>query len=125
MTHLGKGEIEGFLAGRLETADRRRVVLHLLAGCSFCGRRVKTLATPLLMEEPWTAAEEVAEERYEEAIRRVKAVAPSLLKRWRKEAAKLEQALSLLDQAPGGLGDARLPGRKIQFLHGWPLCEAL
>ncbi len=125
MIHLGKGEIEGFLAGRLETADRRRVVLHLLAGCSLCGRRVKTLAAPLLGEEPWTAAAEVAEERYEEAISRVKTVAPSLLKRWRKETAKLERALALLDQAPGGLGDVRLPWRQVQSLHGWPLCEAL
>ena len=125
MIHLGKGEIEGFLAGRLETADRRRVVLHLLAGCSLCGRRMKALAAPLLGEEPWTAAAEVAEERYEEAISRVKTAAPSLLKRWRKETAKLEQALALLDQFPGGLGDARLPWRQIQSLHGWPLCEAL
>ena len=125
MVHLGKGEIEGFLAGRLPPADRRRVVLHLLAGCSLCGRRIKLLADPLLGEEPWTAAEEVAEERYEEAIGRVKAAAPSLVKRWRKETAKLEQALALLDQVPGGLGDVRFPWRQAQSLHGWPLCEAL
>jgi tetratricopeptide (TPR) repeat protein len=125
MIHLGKGEIESFLAGRLPPAGRRRVVLHLLAGCSLCGRRMKTLAAPLLGKEPWMAAEEVAEERYEETISRVKTIAPSLLKRWRKETAKLEQALALLDQVPGGLGDVRLPWRQIQSLHGWPLCEAL
>jgi tetratricopeptide (TPR) repeat protein len=125
MIHLGKGEIESFLAGRLEAADRRRVVLHLLAGCSLCGRRMKILAAPLLGEEPWTAAEEVAEERYEEAVDRVKAFAPSLLKRWRKETAKLKQALALLDQVPGGLGDVSFPWRQAQALHGWPLCEAL
>ena len=125
MIHLGKGEIEEFLAGRLEAADRRRVVLHLLAGCSICQRRMKTLASPLLGEEPWTAAAAVAEERYEEALDRVKTATPSLLKRWRKETAKLEQALALLEQAPGGLGDARLPWRQVQALHGWPLCEAL
>src|SRR4051812_25326796 len=118
MIHLGKGEIEGFLAGRLPPAGRRRVVLHLLAGCSHCQRRIKLLVDPLLGEEPWTAAEEVAEERYEEAVDRVKAAAPSLLKRWRKETAKLKQARVLLDQLPGGLGDVRFPWRQVQALHG-------
>jgi tetratricopeptide (TPR) repeat protein len=38
---------------------------------------------------------------------------------------KLNRALVLLDQAPGGLGDAKFPYRQAQALHGWPLCEAL
>jgi tetratricopeptide (TPR) repeat protein len=51
--------------------------------------------------------------------------ARSLEKRWRKEGEKLERALTLLDQSPGGLGDESFPWRQAQTLHGWPLCEAL
>jgi len=87
--HLGKGEIEGFLAGRLAPADRRRVVLHLLSGCSVCGRRMKAFAAPLFENEPWTTAERVAEERYDEVIARSGAAVRSFLPRWRKERAKL------------------------------------
>jgi tetratricopeptide (TPR) repeat protein len=125
MIHLGKGEIEGFLAGRLPPADRRRVVLHLLVGCSLCGRRIKTLAAPLLGEEPWTTAEKVKEERYDEVLDRVGAAARSFLPRWRKETKKLQRALALLEQIPGGLDDLNFPARQAQALHGWPLCEAL
>lgn len=124
MIHLGKGEIEDFLVGRLEASNRRRVILHLLVGCSHCQRRMKALATPLLGEEPWTAAEPVAEERYDEAMAHAGTVARSFLKRWRKETAKLNRALALLEQFPTGL-DERFPARQARALHGWPLCEAL
>jgi tetratricopeptide (TPR) repeat protein len=124
MIHLGKGEIEDFLAGRLEAHNRRRVILHLLVGCSHCQRRMKALATPLLGEEPWTAAEPVAEDRYDEALAHAGTVARSFLKRWRKETAKLNRALALLEQFPTGLGE-RFPAQQARALHGWPLCEAL
>jgi len=125
MIHLGKGEVEDFLAGRLEAAARRRVLLHLLSGCSPCQRRMTALAKPLLEEEPWTSAKPVAEEHYDEVLVRASITARSFLRRWRKEAAKLERALILLDQAPAGLGDENFPVRQAQALHGWPLCEAL
>jgi tetratricopeptide (TPR) repeat protein len=125
MVHLGKGEIEDFLAGRLEASNRRRVILHLLGGCSRCQSRWKSLAEPLLGEEPWVAAEPVAEESYDEALSRVGAAAKSFLPRWRKESAKLQRALSLLEQFPKGFEDASFPARQAQALHGWPLCEAL
>jgi hypothetical protein len=125
MTHPGKGEIADFLAGRLEDDGRRRVGRHLLGGCLHCQRLVQTLAEQILGEEPWTVAEPVAEEQYSEALVRASAAARSLMARWRKETAKLERALALLDQAPDGLGDARFPYRQAQALHGWPLCEAL
>ena len=38
---------------------------------------------------------------------------------------KLDRALTLLDQVPGGPGDSKFPYRQAQALHGWPLCEAL
>src|SRR5262245_65183023 len=125
MIHLGKGEIKDFLAGRLEAAGRRRVVLHLLGGCSRCQRRVKTIAEPFLGEEPWQAAEPIAEEQYDKALAHVSVTARSLKARWRKESEKLKRALYLLDQAPRGLGDSSFPARQAQALHGWPLCEAL
>lgn len=126
MTHPGKGEIADFLADRLEADDRSRVVRHLFGeGCSRCQRLLKKLAEPLLGDEPWTAVESVAEEQYDRAFSRASAATRSFAARWRKETAKLEQALTLLDQAPGGPGDPRLPYRQAQALHGWPLCEAL
>lgn len=71
------------------------------------------------------AAEPVAEDQYDEAFARAGVVARSFRIRWRKEMEKLERALALLDQAPGGLGDEGFPWRQAQALHGWPLCEAL
>lgn len=125
MTHLGKGEIENFLGGGLDAAGRRRVLYHLLGGCAVCLRLLQTAAEPLLGEEPWTAVEPVAEELYDKALTRASVFARSLEKRWRKETEKLERALALLDQAPGGLGDVSFPWRPAKALHGWPLCEAL
>jgi tetratricopeptide (TPR) repeat protein len=125
MVHLGKGEIEDFLAGRLEASNRRRVILHLLGGCSRCQRQLKSLAEPLLGDEPWAAAEPVAEESYDEALSHASAAAKSFLGRWRKERAKLQRALSLLEQFPAGFEDERFPARQAQALHGWPLCEAM
>src|SRR6185295_7189801 len=124
MVHLGKGEIEDFLAGRPEASNRRRVILHLLGGCSRCQSRLKSFAEPLLGEEPWAAAEPVAEESYDEALSLAGAAAKSFLGRWRKERAKLQRALSLLEQFPKGFEDASFPARQAQALHGWPLCEA-
>lgn len=126
MTHPGKGEIADFLAGRLEDDGRSRVARHLFAeGCSLCQRLFKRMAEPLLGDEPWAVADPVAEEQYDEAFKRANANARSFGARWRKETAKLELALALLDQAPDGLEDPRLPYRQARALHGWPLCEAL
>jgi len=124
MMHLGKGEILGFLSGQLEAADRQRV-LHHLGGCSSCRRRLRQAAEILAGDEPWMAAEPVAEDQYEEALDRSIVVARSLGKRWQKEREKLKRALTCLDQAPEGLGDESFPWRQAQALHGWPLCEAL
>lgn len=125
MTHPGKGEIADFLAGRLEAENRRRVGRHLLGGCLSCQGLVQRLAEQILGEEPWTVAVPVAEEQYDKPLARASAAARMLMVRWRKETAKLERALALLDQAPDGLGDTRFPYRQAQALHGWPLCEAL
>lgn len=126
MTHPGKGEIADFLAGHLASDDRRWIARHLFGeGCLRCQQLFKSLADPLFGEEPWTAAEPVEEEQYDGAFTRASGVARSLALRWRKETAKLERALALLDQAPDGLGDSGFPYRQAQALHGWPLCEAL
>lgn len=124
MTHLGKGEIRDFLTGRMLAADRRRVLRHL-GGCSPCQGRLRSAAEALLGDEPWMAAEPVAEDQYEEALDRSTVFARNLQKRWRKEHEKLGRALACLDQAPGGLGDESFPWHQVQALHGWPLCEAL
>ena len=125
MTHPGKGELGDLLTGRLDAARRQRVLDHLHGGCAFCQQHLRALAELLLGEEPWRGAEPVAEDQYDGAFARAGVVARSFRIRWRKEVEKLERALTLLDQAPGGLGDESFPWRQAQALHGWPLCEAL
>ncbi|HEY0553016.1 MAG TPA: hypothetical protein VGG20_02050 [Thermoanaerobaculia bacterium] len=124
-THLGKGEIGDLLTGRVDEVSRRRALQHLLDGCSLCHENLRVLAELLVGEEPWRAAEPIAEDQYEEPLARVGVFARSFRKRWRKEMEKLDRALTLLEQSPGGLGDASFPWRQAQALHGWPLCEAL
>ena len=51
MTHLGKGEIEAFLAGRSSPEDRDRLLKHLLTRCEWCLRLFKNMAVPLLEDE--------------------------------------------------------------------------
>jgi tetratricopeptide (TPR) repeat protein len=119
--HFGKDEVADFFAGRLDKAGQRRMLLHLMTGCARCRRRIE----PLLGEEPWTGAEPVAEEQYDEILSRAVASARSLTKRWEKETVKLDRALVLLEEVPGGPGDSKFPYRQAQALHGWPLCEAL
>jgi tetratricopeptide (TPR) repeat protein len=125
MVHLGKDEIREFLAGRLDATGDRRVLRHLCGGCPRCQHQVQELSAPLLLDEPWTGAESVPEESYDSAFPALEAMARSLARRWRKESAKLERALTLLDSSPGGLGDERFPWSQARALHGWPLCEAL
>jgi tetratricopeptide (TPR) repeat protein len=123
MTHLGKGEIESFLAGRSSQEDRDRLLKHLLTRCEWCLRLFKNLAVPLLEEEPWTLVEAVPEDAYDAPLARAAAGARRFAKRWRKESERLARALTLVEQA-GRLGDG-FPLRQAQVLHGWPLCEAL
>jgi len=125
MTHLGKGEIEAFLAGRSSEADRDRLLKHLLTRCEWCLRLFKNLAVPLLEEEPWAHVEEVPEGAYDAPFARASAGARRFATRWRNEAERLSRALTLLDQAPKGLRDSGFPDQKARGLHGWPLCEAL
>jgi tetratricopeptide (TPR) repeat protein len=123
MMHLGKGEIEAFLAGLSSREDRDRLLKHLLTRCEGCLRRFTSLAVPLLEEEPWAHVETAPEEDYDAALARAGAAAQRFTTRWRKESERLDRALALVEQA-GGLGEG-FPLRQVQTLHGWPLCEAL
>lgn len=125
MIHLGKDEIRDFLAGRLDATGRRRVLGHLCSGCPRCQRQIQSFSAPLLLDEPWAAAEPIPEEQYEAAFTKLEITARSLMRRWRTESAKLERALHLLEESPAGLGDERFPWSQARALHGWPLCEAL
>lgn len=123
MTHLGKGEIEAFLAGRSSETDRDRLLKHLLTRCEWCLRLFKSMAVPLLEEEPWVHVEKVPEADYDAPLARAAAGARRFSRQWRKESERLARALTLVEQA-GGLGEG-FPLREAQTLHGWPLCEAL
>jgi tetratricopeptide (TPR) repeat protein len=123
MTHLEKGEIEAFLAGRSSQEGRDRLLKHLLTRCEWCLRLFKNMVVPLLEDEPWAHADEVPEDAYDEPLARAAAGARRFATRWRKESERLARAQTLVDQA-GGLGEG-FPLRQAQTLHGWPLCEAL
>ncbi|PYQ59618.1 MAG: hypothetical protein DMF53_18485 [Acidobacteria bacterium] len=88
MTHLGKGEIGDFLTGRLEPADRQRV-LHHLGGCSPCRRRLRVAAEILLGDEPChrlrTKPREALAEGEGEARTGTHPSGPSLRRAWGRE----------------------------------------
>lgn len=123
MTHLGKEEIEAFLAGHASQEDRDRLLKHLLTRCEWCLRLFKSTAVPLLEDEPWAHAAEVPEDAYDAPLALALAGARRFKTLWRKESERLARAQALVDQA-GGLGEG-FPLRQAQTLHGWPLCEAL
>jgi tetratricopeptide (TPR) repeat protein len=125
MTHLGKGEIEAFLAGRSSPEDRDRLLKHLLTRCEWCLRLFKNLAVPLLEDEPWAHVEEVQEDAYDAPLARAAAGARRFATKWRSETERLERSLALLEQAPKGFRDPGFLDQKARGLHGWPLCEAL
>jgi len=125
MTHLGKGDIEAFLAGRSSQGDRDRLLKHLLTRCEWCLRLFKNLAVPVLEDEPWVHAEEVPEDAYDAPLARAAVGARRFATRWRNESERLERSLALLAQAPRGLRDPGFLDHKARGLHGWPLCEAL
>jgi len=83
MTHLRKGEIESFLAGRSSQEDRDRLLKHLLTRCEWCLRLFKNLAVPLMEDEPWAHAEEVPENAYDAPLARAAAGASRFAIRWR------------------------------------------
>jgi hypothetical protein len=85
MAHLGKSELGDFLTGRLDAAGRQRALDHLHSGCILCQQHLRALAELLLGEEPWLAAEPVAEEQYEEAFAQAGVVARRFRIRWRME----------------------------------------
>jgi Tetratricopeptide repeat len=93
MMHLGKDEIESFLAGRSSREDRDRLMKHLLTRCEGCLRRFMRLAEPLLEEEPWNHVEEVREDAYDAAIARAGAAARQFTLGRRKESEPLSEAL--------------------------------
>ena len=94
MTHLGKAEIEAFLAGRASQEDRDHLRKHLLTRCDWCLRLFKNMAVPLLEDEPWAYVEEVPEEAYDAPLARAATRARQFATRWRKESKRLAQAQS-------------------------------
>jgi hypothetical protein len=93
MMHLGKGEIESFLAGRSSRKDRDRLMKHLLTRCEGCLRRFMSLAEPLLEEEPWNHVEAVPQGAYDAAIARAGAAARQFALGRRTESEPLCEAL--------------------------------
>lgn len=126
MAHLTDGEIEAFLAGRLDAADQPRIVRHLLMGCAECGQKL-TAAIPALSgeEDPVLPLDAKAtHDDYDLAIDRALVSAKRLETRWRKEKEKHSEVLAILRQASPPRGGA-LTYHQARKYHGWPLVEAL
>ena len=61
MRHLTEEEIEKLLANRLQPADQKRIVRHLLAGCGLCSRKLVEGAPGLMLEK-------AAEDRHRKTV---------------------------------------------------------
>ena len=87
------------------------------------------MAGPQIGEEPWKAAEPVAEERYDEVIGRVKTALPALVSRWQTEIKKLGRAAELLEAAPGVYGAGDITGlggfTHLAYYHGQIIARRL
>src|SRR6202163_3868922 len=117
MTHLGKGEIEAFLAGRSSQEDRDHLLKHLLTPWEWGLRLFNNPARPLREKEPWTHVEAVPEDAYDAPLARAVAGARRFATRWRNESKRLSRALALLEQAPRGFRDPGFLDQKARGLH--------
>lgn len=120
--HLTAEEIAKLLANRLQPADQRRIVRHLLAGCGLCSRKLVAGAPGLLLEK---AAEDRRRKKALPSSPRERALSAALEQeaRGRTDERKRTRILELLRVSPGGYDGLTL--RQMQGLHGPPLVEAL
>src|SRR3954469_164566 len=120
MRHLTEKEIEKLLANRLQPADQKKIVRHLLAGCVFCSRKLIEGAPGLLLER-------AADGRHRPApgspSERALAVAVEREARWRMEEEKLNRSLELLRGSPPAYDAPTL--RRLRGLRGTELVKAL
>jgi tetratricopeptide (TPR) repeat protein len=122
--HPSEGEVEGFIHGRLEPEERRRVVLHLLAGCGRCSRTLSPFTEVLFQEEDdlADAAGGAVTDFYDAALDKAGAHARRYATRCRKESALLDRALEAArTHAPGGA----LLCEEVLALRGPTRLEAL
>lgn len=93
MRHLTKDDVEGFIAGTLDAAERRRVIQHLLTSCRDCCAML-ALALPQDMFLP--QAPPVEEDAYDAALDRAWEEARRKTKRLKKDHERYERGLALI-----------------------------
>lgn len=122
MAHPSDREVERFVRDELQPAERRRVVRHLLAGCPACRKRLAPWAEVLFhAEELKEAAVRTLEDPYRAALDRALAQARRYESRFRKERARMEEALEAARAAP----PEEIACDEVTDLYGWCRVEAL
>ncbi len=91
MGHLKSSEAEGFLAGQLKPATRRRVVRHLLSGCDSCREMLQAATLP---EIRWTTSAAEPDEVYDACIDRAREAVRSFEARRQEDRERFDQALA-------------------------------
>jgi len=102
MGHLTDSDVEGFLNGDLSSADRQRVVRHLVTGCAVCGSRIFDAVPDGMFLSPDPPPEESA---YDAAIDRAFRKARRLMRRWDEDQERLSRGLAWVHEKNGLLSE--------------------
>jgi tetratricopeptide (TPR) repeat protein len=119
LRHVTDEEIGLFLSGCLQRASFRRVLVHLVDGCSMCRARVAQFDY-LSETRPGTLPFPEIDSRYDGALKRARAKALDETPRWYEEHRRLKQIIEA-----GASGIEGLLKQLDDHLGGWPLVEAL
>jgi hypothetical protein len=122
MKHVDQDELQNLGAGRLEPAERLRVVRHLLSGCSSCGKLIAK-GLEMFSSEVTPASVTSEDNSFDVLFDRVLAKVTGHEVRCRKDQARLKRALTLIRNHP--MGYEGLSFQQVKAFHGWPLVEAL
>jgi tetratricopeptide (TPR) repeat protein len=122
MKHLSLAEVEALVGGRLNAAERKRTVRHLLSGCRVCGRRLAAAAPDLFFGETPSGVRS-AEDAYDAPLDRAAAAALDFQTLWRRDRERSARCLDLIRRSPQGYDG--LSFEQVQEFQGRPLVEAL
>ncbi len=106
MGHLTESDVEDFLNGDLASADRQRVVRHLVTGCAVCGSRIFGEIPDGMFAPPGLRLEESA---YDSAIDRAFRMARRLARRWDADQERLSRGLAWVHEKNGLLSELAPP----------------
>lgn len=103
MSHVTGADVEKLLSGRLEDAEARSVLRHLLACCPDCLPHLERVAEALDEDEPAEPGLPIEDPGYDAAFDRAFAAARAALPHWREEAARTARNLAEAPRHPHGV----------------------